>query len=134
MPTVTSNTDAAADEIVGEPTIAGIWFLTQRSPWYTNFVGTGTILDVALLLLLAPFIAYEHFRPARRTEAETLLDHSGPIYCARTSDDLVFIASNKTKGARRTYARAAPISAVDITFLQLSALPFNRGRIPVRFW
>ena len=97
MLTVTSNFDVAADEIVGEPTLAGIWFLTKRSPWYTNFVGTGTIFDVALLLLLAPFIAYEYFRPTHRNETETHLDHTGPVYCATRA---MILSSSPPKSAR----------------------------------
>ena len=101
MPPVNSIADATADDIIGEATLARIWFLTQRTRWYTNFVGTGTVLDIALLLLIAPIIAYEYLRPASRTETETFLDHSGPIYCARTQDDLVFIASREYKGTRQ---------------------------------
>ena len=91
---------AAAAEVVGEPVLDGVWFLTEPSPWYNNYPGTGTVLDLLLVLVIAPFIAYDYFRNAKQKDV-AVLGHRGAIYCARTGDDLAFIASKTKNGTQQ---------------------------------
>ncbi len=97
------------DEIVGERAIAGIWFRTKRMPWYMRYVGPGSLLE---FFLVAPLIVYHYLRPANPTDTETLLDYSGPIYCARTCDEFVFIVYQEDAERTSRLLRRFPSSAL----------------------
>ncbi len=90
----------AATEIVGEPVLDGVWLLTEPSPWYNDYPGTGTVLDLLILLAITPFIAYDYFRNTDRKRA-TVLGHNGVIFCPRTRDDLAFNASETANRTQR---------------------------------
>jgi hypothetical protein len=34
----------AATEFIGQPVIGGVWFLTEPTPWYHDYPGTGVIV------------------------------------------------------------------------------------------
>ena len=106
-PIVTPKTPVAIDEVVAEPILSAIRFRTKRLAWYMRYIGPGTVLE---FFLLAPFIAYEYLRPARRTDTEARLNYSGPIYCARTAEQLIFIAHQEDARQTARVVRRFPSS------------------------
>lgn len=89
---MSTKADLAATKMIGEPTIEGIWFQTKPLPWFKSYTGGGTILE---FFLLAAFFVFDYFLPKKTTETEALLKYAGHLYCARTNDELVFIACQK---------------------------------------
>ncbi len=87
-----TNPSKQAAELLGEPTEAGVWLSTEPIPWCTNVLGTGTFLDLVIVLLMSPFLLYEYVHPTK-PKKRPVLGHTGDIYCARTANESAFIAA-----------------------------------------
>jgi hypothetical protein len=89
---MTTKTDFAANDIIGESVLAGIWLRTKPLRWFQKYAGAGTIPELFLLII---FFAFDYLLPQQRTETEALLKYTGQVYCVRTVNEFVFIACEK---------------------------------------
>ena len=95
-------------DLIGGPSITGIWFRTGPLPWYSQQVGPGSISDAIIALVAASLGSLFPRRP-NATEAE--LGYSGRVYCART-DRKLYLIEAQNNGKLTRVIREFPASAL----------------------